>query len=156
MQVTPYLNFGGRTGEALDFYKKAIGAKIGMRMRFDEMPPGQPAMGPPPPGDKIMHASFTVGDSVVFASDADCAGTAEFKGITLSLSARTTAQAEKLFEALAAGGKVAMPMTETFFAKRFGMLSDKFGVHWMVIVEKPMPAAGKKAAPGKKAAKSAA
>ena len=94
---------------------------------------------------------------MVFASDAECSGKAEFKGITLSLSARTTGQGEKLFDALAAGGKVGMPMSETFFARRFGMVCDKFGVSWMVIVEKPMQApAAKKAAPARKAGKRAA
>lgn len=149
MQVNPYLNFSGRTEEALDFYKKAVGAKVGMLMRFKDAPPGQ-GMGSASPPDKIMHASFKVGDTVVMASDAECSGKAEFKGITLSLSARTTGQGEKLFDALSAGGKVMMPMSETFFAKRFGMLADKFGVSWMVIVEKPMPAPAAKKAAGKK------
>jgi PhnB protein len=136
MQVTPYLNFDGRSEEALKFYKKTLGAEVGMMMRFKDMPPGQPTMGPPPPANKIMHASLRVGDTVVMASDGRCGGKAEFKGITLSLSAKTNAEAERLFKALAKGGKIQMPMSETFFATRFGMVADKFGVAWMVIVER--------------------
>ena len=150
MQINPYLNFDGRTEEALAFYKKAVGADIGLVMRYKDLPAGQPTMGSPTP-DKIMHASFKVGDSVVFASDGRCASAAEFKGVTLSLSAKTDAEGEKLFKALGEGGKIQMPMAETFFATRFGMLSDRFGLAWMVIVEKPMPktaAAGK--APARK------
>ena len=150
MQINPYLNFDGRTAEALEFYKKAVGAKVGMVMKFADLPPGVPTMGNPAP-DKIMHSSFTVGDTVVFASDGMCASAAEFKGVTLSLSAKTNAEGERLFGALAKGGQIQMPMAETFFATRFGMLADKFGVAWMVIVEKPMPnAAPTKKAPAKK------
>lgn len=159
MQVNPYLNFNGRAEEALEFYSQAVGAKIGMVMRFAQLPPGVPTMGSLPPPEKIMHASFRVGDTVVFASDGECSARGEFKGVTLSLSVETDADGERLFDALAEGGKITMPMSETFFASRFGMLADKFGVPWMVIVEKPVAATSRadrparKSAPAKKAAK---
>jgi len=137
MQVTPYLSFDGRTEEAIAFYKKAIGAEPGMMMRFKDMPAGTPSMGPTPP-DKIMHASFKIGETTVMASDGRCSGAAEFKGINLSLNAKSDAEAERLFKALSDGGNVGMPMTSTFFASRFGIVADKFGVNWMVICEKPM------------------
>jgi PhnB protein len=140
MQVNPYLNFNGRANEALKFYQKALGAEVGMVMKFKDMPGEKAAAGSRPPANKIMHASFKVGDTVVFASDGRCGGKSEFKGVTLSLKAETDAEAERLFKALARGGEVQMPMAETFFASRFGMVNDKFGVAWMVIVEKPMAA----------------
>jgi PhnB protein len=135
MQMTPYLNFNGQAEEALEFYKKALGAEVGTMMRFKDMPPGQPAMGPMPPADKIMHASFKVGETTAFASDGRCGGHAEFKGFSLSLSAGTDAEAARLFAALSDGGTVQMPMAKTFFASSFGMVADKFGVQWMVLVE---------------------
>ena len=151
MQINPYINFDGHTEAALAFYQTAIGAQVGMVMRYKDLPPGIPTMGNPAP-DKIMHSSFKVGDTVVFASDGNCSSAAEFKGITLSLSAKTDAEGERLFKALAEGGQIQMPMAETFFATRFGILADKFGVAWMVIVEKPMQAQpAKKAAPAIKA-----
>lgn len=136
MYTTPYLYFDGRAEEALEFYRKALGAEIGMLMRFKDMPPGQPSMGPLPPADKVMHASFKLGDTMLFASDGQCGGHPEFKGFALSLSAATDAEAERLFAALAKDGQVQMPLNETFFATRFGMVADKFGVAWMVIVER--------------------
>jgi PhnB protein len=135
MQVTPYLYFEGRSEEALEFYRTALGAEIGMVMKFKDMPPGQPAMGPLPPPDKIMHASFKIGDTTLFASDGRNAGNPEFKGVGLSLNPKTTAEATRLFEALAKGGQVQMPLAKTFFAASFGMVADKFGIPWMVIVE---------------------
>jgi len=142
MLVQPYLSFEGRCEEALDFYKKAVGAKVEMLMRFKDNPEkdkmGDGCAAPPASDDKIMHSSFRVGDSLVMATDGMCQGKAEFKGISLTLNPKTEAEADKLFNALADGGQVQMPLTKTFFSPKFGMVADKFGVHWMVVVEQPM------------------
>ena len=136
MKVTPYLNFDGRTEEALDFYKAALGAEIGMVMRFRDAPPGTPTMGNPPPG-KIMHSRMKIGETAVMASDGRCGGAAEYHGFTLSLDAKSDADAQRLFDALKAGGNVTMPLAPTFFATSFGMVTDKFGIPWMIIAERP-------------------
>jgi PhnB protein len=137
MQVMPYLFFEGRCEEALDFYAKAVGAKIGAMMRFKEAPEPAECGGDGPPAgidpEKVMHADFTVGDSMVMASDGMCSGKPTFGGVSLSLSAKDPAEAAKLFKALSEGGNVQMPMGPTFFAPAFGMVADKFGVSWMVI-----------------------
>jgi PhnB protein len=132
MQIQPYLFFDGRCEEALEFYNKAIGAEVQMMMRFRESP--EP-MGPvAPPGDKIMHSCFRVGDTQVMASDGHCMGKPSFQGFSLSITAPSDAEAEQLFGALAEGGKVQQPLVKTFFSSRFGMLADRFGVSWMVVV----------------------
>jgi PhnB protein len=136
MQVQSYLMFNGRTEEALEFYKKAIGAQVEMVMRFKDAPEGQCAPGME---NKVMHSSFKVGDTVLMASDGMCNGEqAEFKGISLTLNPRTEAECERLFNALADGGKVFQPLIKTFFSPKFGVVSDKFGVNWMVLVEQQM------------------
>ena len=135
MQVQPYLMFDGRCDEALDFYKKALGAEVMMLSRFKDSPDPNMCM-PGIPGDKVMHAAFRVGQSEIFASDGMCQNKAAFQGISLSISADSVQQADKLFAALGEGGKVQMPLGKTFFAQRFGMVADKFGVSWMVIAEK--------------------
>ena len=130
-----YLFFDGRCEEALEFYKKAVGAKVEMMMRNKESPePPPPGMKPPP--EKIMHASFHIGDTRVLASDGMCGGAPKFQGFSLALDAKDDAEAKRLFNALSDGGKVQMPLTPTFFASSFGMLTDRFGVGWMVIAEK--------------------
>ena len=136
MQVQSYLYFDGRTEEALEFYRSKLGAKVEMLMRFSEAPPPPPAqscMMPPDAGNKIMHASFRIGDTALLASDGMCTGKAAFQGISLSLTANDAAEAERLFAALGEGGQVQMAMSETFFAERFGMVADRFGVSWMVL-----------------------
>ncbi|MDB5800094.1 MAG: hypothetical protein JWL63_1033 [Rhodocyclales bacterium] len=139
MLIQAYLNFDGRCEEAIDFYTKAIGAKLEMLMRYNEAPEA------PPPGmvaansaEKVMHSSFRIGDSVVMASDGYCGGKASFHGVTLSLSVANEAEADRAFAALSEGGKVQMPIGKTFFSPRFGMLEDRFGLGWMVIVPAPM------------------
>jgi PhnB protein len=131
MKVQPYLYFDGRTEEALGFYKKALGAEVTALMRFKENP--QPQYNPPNSGEKVMHASFRIGETELMASDGECAGQTKFQGISLALSAKDGAEAERLFAALSDGGQVQMPMTQTFFAERFGMVADKFGVSWSVV-----------------------
>jgi PhnB protein len=135
MQVHPYLFFDGRCEEAIEFYKKALGAEVRTMMRFKDMPdPDQHGMVPPGSGDKIMHASLRIGEAEVMASDGECQGRPVFQGFSLSLDLSSEAEAEKVFAALADGGKIQMPLGRTFFALRFGMLTDRFGVHWMVHV----------------------
>jgi len=135
MNVQPYLSFDGRCEEAIEFYKSAVGAKVGFMMRNKESPEQAPS-GTLPPGseNKNMHVAFTIGDSTVMASDGYCKGNPEFKGITLSIQADNAAEAERMFTALAAGGKVHMPLGKTFWSPCFGMLADRFGVSWMVNV----------------------
>lgn len=132
MQVQPYLFFDGRCEEAMEFYKKALGAKVGMMMRFKEAP--EQSMVTPGSENKVMHAQFEVGDTTVLVSDGECTGNTKFQGFALSISAKTEAEAEKTFNALADGGQVRMPLTKTFFSPKFGMLADKFGVGWMILV----------------------
>ena len=140
MQCQPYLMFNGRCEEAIEFYKKAIGAKVEMMMRFKDAPEGQCAPGTE---NKIMHSSFQIGDTVVMASDGMCSGEpkAEFKGFSLTLNPKTEAEAERLFGALADGGQVHQPLIKTFFSPKFGVLADKFGVSWMVVVDQEPPKA---------------
>ena len=133
MNVQPYLSFEGRAQEAIDFYKGALGATVDMVMQFKDAPPDMQGQMSPEANDKIMHAAFHIGDTQVMASDGQCSGKASFSGIALTLNAASNGEAEKLFNALAQGGKVNMPMSETFFAHRFGMVADKFGVGWMVL-----------------------
>ena len=137
MNVQPYLYFGGKSEEAIDFYKGAIGAKVEMLMHFKDMP-GDKSMIPPGGESKVMHACIKVGDSPIFLSDGNCDGKPAFSGITLTINATSDAEADKLFTALGQGGQIQMPIAETFFATRFGMVADKFGVSWMVINAKPM------------------
>jgi PhnB protein len=132
MQVQPYLNFEGRCDEALEFYKKAIGAKVGMLMRFKEAP--DKSMISPGNEEKVMHSALQAGDSMVLMSDGRCTGKPNFNGIALTISAQTEAEADKLFNGLADGGQVTMPLGKTFFSPKFGMLADKFGVGWMILV----------------------
>jgi len=135
MEVQPYLFFDGRCDEALNFYRKALGAEVIMLMRFKESP--EPGMAPPGSGDKVMHARFQVGETTILASDGQCLGRPSFQGFALSLTVPTEAQAERLFAALGDGGQVQMPLAKTFFSPRFGMVADRFGVSWMVYVAAP-------------------
>ncbi len=135
MQVTPYLCFEGRCEEALEFYRRALGAEVTMLSRFKDSPePHRPGMIPPGSENKIMHASLRIGDATLMASDGRCQGAPSFQGISLSLTVANEAEAEKRFAALADGGQVQMPLTKTFFSPRFGMVADRFGVTWMIHV----------------------
>jgi PhnB protein len=135
MQIQPYLFFDGRCEEAIEYYRKTLDAKVEMLMRYKESP--EP---PPPghhvPGDKVMHAALRIGDTQVLASDGFASGNPKFEGFSLSFNARDDAHARRVFGALADGGKVAQPLTKTFFASSFGMVTDKFGVPWFVIAAK--------------------
>ena len=131
MLVQSYLFFDGRCEEAIQFYQKTLGAKVDMMMRFKEAPEyHRPAPGTE---NKIMHACLTINGAPVMMSDGGCAGKTSFQGFSLSLDANDPADGERMFKALAQGGQVQQPLVETFFAKSFGMVADKFGVGWMII-----------------------
>jgi PhnB protein len=134
MLAQPYLNFDGRCEEAIEFYKSKLGAQVEMMARFKEAPE-PPAVGMVAPGseNKIMHASFKIGDSTIMAADCGCRGQAKFEGFSLSLIVPDVASAERYFTALSDGGKVQMPLAKTFFASSFGVVVDRFGVSWMVL-----------------------
>lgn len=133
--VQPYVFFDGQCEKALTFYQRALGAQLNMLMRFQESPESPPP-GCMPPGaeNKVMHAQFQIGETVVMASDGRCSGQPEFKGFALSLVVKTEAEADQAFDALAEGGQIQMPLAKTFFSARFGMVTDQFGVAWMVSV----------------------
>ena len=135
--VRPYLFFGGRCEEALEFYKSTVGAEVEMLMRFNESPE------PPPPGmvpdgfeSKIMHATFRIGESTIMASDG-CGQESKFEGFSLAISAADEPKVRQMFESLAAGGTVTMPLEKTFWSSLYGMLTDRFGISWMVMVTPP-------------------
>lgn len=138
MQVQPYLYFDGRCEEALDFYRATLGAQVAFLMRMKDSPEAHPpGMLPPGAENKVMHCTFTIGQTQLMASDGMCGGKPAFQGISLSITPPTEAEAQRIFNALADGGQVQMPLTETFFAYAFGMVADRFGVSWMVNVPKP-------------------
>jgi PhnB protein len=133
MKVEPYLMFEGRTEEALQFYQQKLGAKVEAIIRFKENP--EPKYNPPGSDEKVMHSLFRIGDAQIMASDGNCTGKPGFQGFALTLNAANVSEAKQRFDALAEGGKVQMPLSESFFAKSFGMVADRFGVNWMVIAE---------------------
>jgi PhnB protein len=125
-----------RCEEAIEFYKTTLGAEVQMLMRFKDNPdPPEPGMTPPGSGEKVMHASFTIRGAPVMASDGHCGGNASFNGFSLSLTVHDESEAERIFNALAEGGQVQMPLGKTFFSPKFGMVGDRFGVSWMIYVE---------------------
>jgi PhnB protein len=132
MQVQNYLFFDGRAEEGIEFYKKALGAKVTMLMRFKESPDKHMCV--PGSEEKVMHAYMNIGETGVMISDGRNTGQPKFECFALSIATKTEAEADKLFNALGEGGKVTMPQTKTFFSPRFGMLADKFGVNWMILV----------------------
>jgi PhnB protein len=133
LSIQPYLFFGGRCEEALEFYRKTLGAEIVMLSRFKDAP--EPQGLPDCFDDKIMHASFRIGETNLMASDGRCEGDQQFEGFSLSIVVPDEAEAERVFAALSDGGLVSMPLEKTFWAPKFGMLQDRFGVGWMVSVQ---------------------
>ena len=138
VSVQPYLFFGGRCEEAIDFYRKALGAELVMLARFKDAPERQPGL-PECFDEKVMHATLRIGETMVMASDGRCEGQANFEGFSLSITLPEEAEAERIFTALSQdGGLVTMPLEKTFWAPKFGMLQDRFGVGWMVsVMHKP-------------------
>ena len=138
MKINPYLNFNGKCAEAFKFYAKVLGGKDLTIMTFRDMPQGG---GPPIPDaqkDWVMHARFTAGDVIIMGSDAPGGRYSKPSGFSVNIGVDTPEEAERVFKALSEGGEIGMPMAETFWARRFGMLIDRFGVPWMVNCEKPM------------------
>jgi PhnB protein len=133
VQLQPYLFFDGRCEEAIEFYRDKLGAEVTMLMRFKDAP-GPAGMAPPGNENKVMHAHLRIGGADVLASDGRCQGNPQFQGFSLSLTASSDDEAEKMFTALSDGGVVQMPLGKTFFSSRFGMVADRFGVPWMVYV----------------------
>jgi PhnB protein len=134
MQLQPYLFFDGRCDEAIEFYKKALGAKVDMLMRWKDSP--DKSMATPANANKVMHSTIRIGETTMMASDGRNTGNPNFQGFALTINAKDEAEADRLFAALGDGGKVTMPRSKTFFSPRFGMLADKFGVGWMILVAK--------------------
>jgi PhnB protein len=132
MQVQPYLHFNGCCEEAIEFYRRVLGAEVIFLMRFKDSP--EPAMAPPGSENKVMHATFHVGGATVMASDC---GPPKFEGFALSITLPGEDQAQRLFAAMSEGGQVTMPLNKTFFSPAFGMLTDRFGVPWMIHVAAP-------------------
>ncbi len=130
--IQPYLIFNGRCEEAVEFYKKALGAEIVMLLRFKDSP--DQTMIAPGAENKIMHTTLKIGDTIVLASDGRCQPGVGFSGFSLSLTVKTEADADRFFAALADGGEIQLPLTKTFFSPRFGMVTDHFGISWMVII----------------------
>lgn len=132
--VQPYLFFDGRCEEALEFYRNVVGAQVDLMMRFKDSPePLPPGFVPPGYENKVMHSTFRIGQNILMASDEPQHG-ARFSAFSLSLTVPTEAEADRTFAALADGGQVRMPLTRTFWSPRFGMLTDRFGLRWMVNV----------------------
>ena len=130
--VQPYLFFGGRCEEALEFYRNALG-ELEMLSRFKDAPEAD--MTQPGMENKVMHASFRIGETLLMASDGRCDGEPRFEGFSLSITVPDEEKADRVFNALADGGKITMPLEKTFWAPKFGMLEDRFGVGWMVSVQ---------------------
>jgi PhnB protein len=133
MFVQPYLFFSGRCEEAIHYYEQHLGAKINAKMRYKDAPPNdRPAADAN--GEHIMYSNFTIGDTVLMASD-DCVNTTtQFQGFSLSLTVETKDEADRAFRALADGGQVHAPLSQTFFSPYFGMVVDRFGISWMIII----------------------
>jgi PhnB protein len=131
--VQPHLNFDGRCEEAIEFYQKAIGAEVAMMFRFKDSP--DKSMCTPTSPDKIMHARIRIGETLIQVSDGRCQGKETFSGFALSITVHSEAEVEQLCNGLATGGQVVMPPAKTFFSERFGMVTDKFGVSWMILVK---------------------
>jgi PhnB protein len=135
MELQPYLFFDGRAEEAIEFYRTALSAKVGRLVRFRDNP--DPTTGTTPPGceNKVMHANLQIGKSTMLLSDGRCQGKQKMEGFSLTLNVDSEPDADRVFAALSDGGKIQMPLGKTFFSPRFGMVADKFGVMWMIIVQ---------------------
>jgi len=134
MQINPYLFFDGNCEEAFKFYEKATGGKIEAIMPYEGTPGANQA--PPDWGKKVMHASLTIGDTRLMGSDAPVKDFKKPQGFSVALNLSDPTQAEKTFKALSDNGSIQMPIQETFWAQRFGMLTDRFGIPWMINCEK--------------------
>jgi len=142
VHVQPYVFFDGKCDEAIAFYKKALGAEVKMLMRFKDGPPQDPANcpgGKAVPGDNVMHGELKIGESTVLVSDGNSTGTPKFDGFTLAITCKTVEEVDRLWKGLSDGGTPIAPLMQTFFSPKFGMIADKFGVTWMVLVNSNKP-----------------
>ena len=138
MKIEPYLFFDGRCEEAIETYRRVLGAEVTLLMRYRESPePPPPGAVPPGWDDKVMHAALRIGDDALMMSDGKSAGGPQPNGFALSIGVDDDAQAKRLFDGLAEGGQVVMPLGKTFFAPSFGMATDRYGVLWMVVQQAP-------------------
>jgi len=137
MKLHTFLNYGGNCREAFNFYQQHLGGTIIAMMTQRENP--EPGSVSPESGDSILYARMRIGETEIMASDVSAKQFQPMRSVYLSLSLDSTAEAERIYALLSDGGEIFMPMTETFFAFRFGMLRDKFGASWMVLHERPMP-----------------
>ena len=133
MKVQAYITFGGRCEEALEFYKKSLGAQVTGLMRWKESQ-DKDMKGPPGYEEKVMNAAFRIGETDLMADDGMGEAPAQFKGMTLAIEVTDDGEAERVFTALGEGGVMTMPLVKTFWTSSFGMLTDKFGAPWMVNV----------------------
>jgi PhnB protein len=131
MQVTPYLHYDGNCEAAFKFYEKELGAKIEMLMRYEDAPPDMPTT--PESKKKVMHARLSLDGGVLLGSDSPPQHFQKPQGFSVTLTVDDPAEAERKFNALCKGGNVYMAFDKTFFAKGFGMGTDKYGIPWMVI-----------------------
>jgi PhnB protein len=136
MKMNTYLNYGGNCADAFRFYEQNLGGKIGMMMTYGEMP-GQTDVNLETK-NAILHASITIGDTLLMASDVSPSQFQPMRSAYLCLAVESDAEADRIFNLLSDGGEIFMPVQETFFASRFAMLRDRFGTSWMIIHEKPM------------------
>ena len=139
MQVSPYLSFKGQCEEAFRFYERCFGGKVGALFRYEGSPMADQA--PLDRRDWIMHGSVTIGDLTLMGADVHPEGYVEPKGFSLSLQITGAAEAERLYAELSPGGRVTMPLEKTFWAERFGMVTDRFGVPWLINCEAEEPPA---------------
>lgn len=134
MLVEPYLFFNGRCEEAIECYRRIFGSPAAELMRYQDSPEPPPMPLPPDWGPKIMHGALRIGDTLVMASDGCSAEPAPFAGFSLSVTMPNAEAAALAFERLAEGGDIRMPLGATFFSPCFGMVADRFGICWMLIV----------------------
>lgn len=137
MKIHTYLNYGGNCEEAFRFYEKNLGGKIVMMMRYGEQP--DPKNAPPGTEKFILYANMAIGETQLMGSDVPPDRFQPMRSAYLSLGVDSDAEAERIFKLLGEGGEIFMPMAETFFASRFGMLRDRFGTSWMILHQRPMP-----------------
>lgn len=143
MQVTPYLHFDGKCAEAIEFYKQVLGAQVEVVMRFKDSPvPCDPNMVKPEQLNQVMHSSFKIGDTTILASDCGQA----LQGFSLTLSLKSADEVDRLFNVLSEGGRVFQAPSSTFFSPRFGVLNDRYGVNWILLVPQEMPSNAKQEA----------
>jgi len=133
MGVSPYLTFAGTCEEAFQFYAQCLGAKLEGLMKFEGSPMAHDV--PPGWGGKVMHASLRIGDTSVMGTDPPPDRYQESRGISVALGVKTPDEAERIFHALATDGKIQMPIQKTFWSARFGMVTDRFGVPWIINCE---------------------